>query len=93
MTDGELIVAHGDSAPAISCFTNTGLYTTRVWRYRGENLPIGITERFQSTTEAQNLHLQWSRTLEFTDSGQYLCMFSNSDEEADSTLDITVTRT
>lgn len=92
MTDGELIVAHGDSAPTILCFTNTGLYSTRVWRYRGENLPSGITERFQTALEAQNLHLEWSRPLDFTDSGQYMCTFSNSEGEAESILDITVTR-
>ena len=91
-TDEELTVSHGDSAPTITCLTSTNVYTNRGWQYRGANLPFGITERFESMTEKQRLDLQWSRPMEFTDSGQYQCTYSNAEVEAESTLNIAVTR-
>lgn len=90
MTDGELTAVHGDSAPAISCYSST--VTLTYWdRRESPTLPTGVTD-FRSSLGVPSQHLQWSRMLEFSDTGQYRCALPNSDDEFASTLDITVTR-
>ena len=72
----QVTAEEGDSAPTFSCSSEGAPQPTLSWRGQdgGVALPSGVT----MAPTSQNLALVWSRALQYTDSGNYVCNASNS---------------
>ena len=61
-----------------------------MWRVEGGGFPGGVT--VVQSGEGRRVDLVWDRALEYTDSGQYVCTATSSNESISTTLDLLVRR-
>ena len=83
---------HGDSAPSFSCLGEAVPTPTFTWGRQdggGVALPSGVRTVMR---DDDNVELVWSRSVDYADSGHYLCTAANSNGLSTATLDLLVRR-